>query len=68
MALADQPAADLHPARPFAVLALAAFLLGFIGYLLLSMPLVAKAYAEPTASPARVSGPVSADWNIERRV
>jgi hypothetical protein len=63
-----QPAsADENPARPFAWLAALAFLLGFIGYLAVSAPVVASAY-EQRPEPSRVSGPVSAEWNIERQV
>lgn len=56
-----------NPVGPFAWLATLAFLLGFIGYLAVSVPVVATVYDDPV-QPARVSGPVSAEWNIERQV
>lgn len=56
-----------HPARPFAWLAALSFLVGFVGYLAVSAPVVVKAHDAPQAA-ARVSGPVSDEWNIERRV
>lgn len=55
-----------NPARPFAFLAALAFLAGFVGYLAVSLPVVATV-AEPE-TPARVSGPTSAEWNLERHV
>jgi hypothetical protein len=64
----DATSADRNPARPFVWLATLAFLIGFIGYLAVSVPVVATVYDERPAKPARVSGPVSAEWNIERRV
>lgn len=64
----DASTADSNPVRPFAWLAALAFLLGFIGYLAVSAPVVATVYDQRAAEPARVSGPVSDEWNIERRV
>jgi hypothetical protein len=58
---------DAHPARPFAFLAALSFLAGFVGYLALSLPVVSTVLDEPEA-PARVSGPTSAEWNLERHV
>ena len=63
----DATSADQNPVRPFAWLAALAFLLGFIGYLAVSVPVVATVY-DDRPEPARVSGPVSDEWNIERRV
>lgn len=60
--------ADKNPIRPFAWLATLAFLLGFIGYLAVSAPVVATVYDDRPVEPSRVSGPVSDEWNIERRV
>lgn len=59
------PAADL--AKPFAWLAALAFLLGFIGYLVLAAPVVAHASDAPTAARA-ISGPLSADWNLRKAI
>ena len=64
----DATSADKNPVRPFAWLAALAFLVGFIGYLAVSVPVVATVYDERPMEPARVSGPVSDEWNIERRV
>lgn len=63
----DATSADKNPVRPFAWLAALSFLIGFIGYLAVSAPVVATVY-EDRPEPARVSGPVSDEWNIERRV
>ncbi|MDD3837139.1 MAG: hypothetical protein WCY15_11460 [Phenylobacterium sp.] len=56
-----------NPAFTVAWLVALAFLAGFIGYLAVSAPVVATVYDE-RSDPARVSGPVSAEWNIERDV
>jgi hypothetical protein len=53
-------------ARPFLWLAALAFLVGFIGYLLLAGPVVAYTSQEPSAR--TISGPVSADWNIRKAI
>lgn len=62
-----QATTEKNPVRPFAWLAMLAFLVGFIGYLAVSAPVVATVYDAPPEA-ARISGPVSAEWNIERRV
>lgn len=55
--------------RPFAWLALAAFLAGFCSYLVLGQPRTAAAEEEwaPAAIPTS-SGPVSDEWNVARRI
>lgn len=64
----DASHAEKNPVRPFAWLATLAFLIGFIGYLAVSAPVVATVYDERPVEPSRVSGPVSDEWNIERLV
>ncbi|RAK57689.1 hypothetical protein [Phenylobacterium deserti] len=54
--------------RPFAWLALIAFLVGFVSYLALGQPSYAAAEEELIPAYASDSGPVSDDWNIERHI
>jgi len=54
--------------RPFAWLALIAFLVGFVSYLALGQPSRAVAEEEIMPAYASDSGPVSDDWNIARRI
>ena len=57
--------------RPFAWLAVVAFMVGFVSYLALGH--ASTAQAQDTLQPAAyeavsTSGPVSADWNVARQV
>ena len=54
--------------RPFAWLALIAFLVGFVSYLALGEPSYAVAGEEIVPAYASDSGPVSDDWNIARHI
>lgn len=54
--------------KPFAWLALAAFLVGFVSYLALGQPTRAMASEEPSAYSATVSAPSSDDWNIIKHI
>lgn len=56
--------------RPFAWLAVIAFLVGFVSYLALGEPATARVQGElqPVAYEAVASGPVSADWNVARQL
>lgn len=52
--------------KPFLLLALIAFALGFFGVLAFSRPTRADARVEP--QPALASGPASADWNLPKHI
>lgn len=55
--------------RPFLWLAALAFLVGFVSYLALGRPVVTAATAaQEEAWPARVSAPVSDDWNTPKHI
>lgn len=54
--------------RPFAWLAVIAFLVGFVSYLVLGQPRHAQAQAEDAARPAAASGPSSKDWNLPKHI
>jgi hypothetical protein len=52
--------------RPFAWLALVAFLVGVVSYLALGQP--SQAFAQERAHAALVSGPASDDWNLPKHI
>jgi hypothetical protein len=52
--------------RPFALLAVIAFLAGFVGYLALGQP--SQAVAQISAQPMTASGPASEDWNLPHHI
>ena len=53
--------------KPYLWLATVAFLVGFVSYLVLGQAPAAVAAAEPTWT-APVSAPVSAEWNVPKRI
>jgi hypothetical protein len=53
-------------ARPFAWLAVVAFLVGFVSYLALGRP--ATAAAQDRLGTVTASGPSSAEWNLPKRI
>ena len=53
--------------RPFAWLAVLAFVVGFLGQVLLSHPGAARAPDRPTIEET-VSGPASAEWNLPHHI
>lgn len=54
--------------KPFAWLALAAFMVGFVSYLALGQPTRAMAAEDRPAYSATVSAPSSDDWNIIKHI
>lgn len=54
--------------RPFAWLAVIAFLVGFVSYLALGGPSTAVAREEVKPAVIEASGPVSDDWNVARHL
>lgn len=59
-------ASDLF--RPFLLLALGAFLVGFVGYLAMA-PSHAQAWSSyVTATPASAPEPVASDWNFGKEI
>ena len=75
--LRAQPVRATDPKRQFAVLALAAFAIGFVGFVALGRPLAVAAEAanppsavvviQPADEP-RAAMPASDDWNLPKRI
>jgi hypothetical protein len=64
------PATVRDALRPFVLLAVVAFVLGFLGYVTLSGPVAAPSdtvAAAPLADPA-TAGPPSDDWNLPKHI
>ncbi|MET0293681.1 MAG: hypothetical protein ABW042_01600 [Phenylobacterium sp.] len=56
-------------AAPFAYLAVLAFLAGFIAYMAACAPVAATVETwVASLAPAEMTGPVSAEWRMERRI
>lgn len=55
--------------RPFVLLAVVAFVVGFLGYVVLDRPAATpdQAAAALTAEPA-LAGPASDDWNLPKHI
>ena len=62
--------------RPYAILAVVAFVLGFAGYVALGRPALAAAVdsappvvvVDPAASGAAEVSPTAADWNLPKKI
>jgi hypothetical protein len=60
--------------RPFALLAVVAFVLGFAGYVALGAPAIsapepqAAVVAAPALAAPAVAGPASDDWNLPKHI
>jgi hypothetical protein len=64
------PASVRHALRPFVLLAVIAFVLGFLGYVTLGGPIAAPSNAvaaAPLTEPA-AAGPASDDWNLPKHI
>lgn len=55
----------LTMARPYAWLALVAFVLGFVGTVVLAWP---QGHVGEIAGPSLAKAPVSGDWDVPKRI
>jgi len=54
--------------RPFALLAVVAFVLGFLGYVALGRPALASSERAAALSAEPAASPASDDWNLPKHI